>query len=116
MPILTTSVIATPERKVLATIAEAIKAARVKSVAICLLNSYANPANERAVAEVLRGLESVHSGTAPDAMKITGKLWLTKEEWLRSIGPIWRGARRNNGQGTPKPPPPGTRTDTTWTA
>jgi putative tricarboxylic transport membrane protein len=24
-------------------------------------------------------------------MKITGKLWLTKEEWQRSIGPIWRG-------------------------
>ena len=24
-------------------------------------------------------------------MKISGKLWLTKEEWVRSIGPIWRG-------------------------
>ena len=24
-------------------------------------------------------------------MKINGKLWLTKEEWQRSIGPIWRG-------------------------
>lgn len=44
-----------------------------------------------AVAEVLRGLDSVYSGTAPEAMKITGKLWLTKEEWVRSIGPIWRG-------------------------
>lgn len=44
-----------------------------------------------AIAEVLRGLESVYKGTAPDAMKITGKLWLTKEEWMRSIGPIWRG-------------------------
>ncbi|MBM3344072.1 MAG: tripartite tricarboxylate transporter permease [Betaproteobacteria bacterium] len=44
-----------------------------------------------AVAEVLRGLESVFKGTAPDAMKISGKLWLTKQEWLRSIGPIWRG-------------------------
>lgn len=44
-----------------------------------------------AVAEVFRGLESVHSGTAPEAMKISGKLWLTREEWIRSIGPIWRG-------------------------
>ena len=44
-----------------------------------------------AVAEVMRGLESVYSGTAPKAMKISGKLWLTKEEWTRSIGPIWRG-------------------------
>ena len=48
------TVIATPDRKVLEKIAEAIKTARVKSLAICLLNSYANPANERAVAEVLR--------------------------------------------------------------
>ena len=24
-------------------------------------------------------------------IKISGKLWLTKEEWKRSIGPIWRG-------------------------
>lgn len=44
-----------------------------------------------AVAEVLRGLESVYKGTAPEAMKISGKLWLTKDEWVRSIGPIWRG-------------------------
>ncbi len=44
-----------------------------------------------AVAEVLRGLEQVHKGTAPPMIKISGKLWLTKEEWQRSIGPIWRG-------------------------
>jgi putative tricarboxylic transport membrane protein len=44
-----------------------------------------------AMAEVLRGLEDIVKGTAPDAMKITGKLWLTREEWRRSIGPIWRG-------------------------
>ena len=44
-----------------------------------------------AVAEVLRGLERVMTGTAPDAMKISGRLWLTKTEWTRSIGPIWRG-------------------------
>ena len=44
-----------------------------------------------AMAEVFRGLEDIFKGTAPDAMKITGKLWLTREEWRRSIGPIWRG-------------------------
>ncbi len=44
-----------------------------------------------AMAEVFRGLEDMAKGTAPPAMKITGKLWLTREEWRRSIGPIWRG-------------------------
>jgi len=44
-----------------------------------------------AMAEVFRGLEDLYRGTAPEAMKITGKLWLTREEWKRSIGPIWRG-------------------------
>ncbi|MFZ9529980.1 MAG: tripartite tricarboxylate transporter permease, partial [Burkholderiales bacterium] len=44
-----------------------------------------------AMAEVFRGLEDIYRGTSAKAMKITGKLWLTKEEWQRSIGPIWRG-------------------------
>ena len=44
-----------------------------------------------AMAEVFRGLEGLFKGTAPQAIKISGKLWLTKEEWQRSIGPIWRG-------------------------
>ncbi len=44
-----------------------------------------------AMAEVFRGLEDIYKGTAPQAMKITGRLWLTREEWRRSIGPIWRG-------------------------
>jgi putative tricarboxylic transport membrane protein len=44
-----------------------------------------------AVAEVFRGLEDIYKGTGAKAMKITGPLWLTKEEWTRSIGPIWRG-------------------------
>jgi len=44
-----------------------------------------------AMAEVFRGLEDIVKGSAPDQMKITGKLWLTREEWRRSIGPIWRG-------------------------
>ena len=44
-----------------------------------------------AMAEVLRGLEGIYRGTSAEAMKIRGKLWLTREEWKRSIGPIWRG-------------------------
>ncbi|MCW5603357.1 MAG: tripartite tricarboxylate transporter permease [Burkholderiales bacterium] len=44
-----------------------------------------------AMAEVLRGLEGIFCGTSAEAMKIKGKLWLTREEWRRSIGPIWRG-------------------------
>ena len=44
-----------------------------------------------AVSEVFRGLEDIYKGTGAKAMKIEGPLWLTKEEWTRSIGPIWRG-------------------------
>ncbi|MCW5603422.1 MAG: tripartite tricarboxylate transporter permease [Burkholderiales bacterium] len=44
-----------------------------------------------ALAEVFRGMEGLYQGTAPQAIKISGKLWLTREEWRRSIGPIWRG-------------------------
>jgi len=44
-----------------------------------------------AVAEVFRGMEGIFQGTAPEMIKISGKLWLTREEWKRSIGPIWRG-------------------------
>ncbi|MDH5535452.1 MAG: tripartite tricarboxylate transporter permease [Betaproteobacteria bacterium] len=44
-----------------------------------------------AVAEVLQGLEMLVRGTAPEVIRISGRLWLTREEWRRSIGPIWRG-------------------------
>ena len=44
-----------------------------------------------AVAEVFRGMENICRGTAPKMIRISGKLWLTKEEWKRSVGPIWRG-------------------------
>jgi putative tricarboxylic transport membrane protein len=44
-----------------------------------------------AVAEVFRGMEGLFQGTAPEMIKIKGRLWLTREEWKRSIGPIWRG-------------------------
>ena len=48
------SVAAAPERAAVETIAGLLREAGVRSVAVCLLNSYANPANERAVATVLR--------------------------------------------------------------
>jgi putative tricarboxylic transport membrane protein len=44
-----------------------------------------------AAAEVFQGLETLFKGTAPDVIRISGKLWLTRDEWKRSIGPIWRG-------------------------
>ncbi len=44
-----------------------------------------------AVAEVFRGMEGIFKGTAPQVIRISGRLWLTREEWRRSIGPIWRG-------------------------
>src|SRR5688500_12806989 len=44
-----------------------------------------------AVSEVFRGMEDVYRGTAADMIKIKGKLWRTREEWQRSIGPLWRG-------------------------
>ena len=44
-----------------------------------------------AVAEVFRGIESLSMGTAPPMIRISGKLWLTREEWRRSLGPIFRG-------------------------
>jgi putative tricarboxylic transport membrane protein len=44
-----------------------------------------------AMAEVFRGMEEIFKGTAPEMIRIRGKLWLTREEWKRSVGPIWRG-------------------------
>jgi putative tricarboxylic transport membrane protein len=44
-----------------------------------------------ALSEVFRGMEGIHKGTAPQMIRIRGKLWLTREEWRRSIGPMWRG-------------------------
>jgi putative tricarboxylic transport membrane protein len=44
-----------------------------------------------AVAEVLHGLELLSKGDAPEVIRISGKVWLTRDEWKRSVGPIWRG-------------------------
>src|SRR6187549_511366 len=44
-----------------------------------------------ALAEVFRGMEDIYKGVAAPMIRISGKLWLTREEWKRSVGPIWRG-------------------------
>jgi len=44
----------TPSASDLAAITEALRAAQVEAVGVCLINSYANPANERVVAAHLR--------------------------------------------------------------
>ena len=44
-----------------------------------------------AMAEAFRGMEELYRGVHTPIMRITGKLWLTREEWRQSIGPIWRG-------------------------
>ena len=50
----TGQVIAEPSPDDLAAITEQLRAAEVESVGVCLINAYANPANERAVAQHLR--------------------------------------------------------------
>jgi putative tricarboxylic transport membrane protein len=45
-----------------------------------------------ALAEVLRGMEKLHSGQADEPMRIKGKLWITGAEWARSKGAIARGS------------------------
>ncbi len=48
------TVVESPDAAGLAAITEALRAQRVESVGVCLINAYANPANERIVAEHLR--------------------------------------------------------------
>jgi N-methylhydantoinase A len=48
------AVVEAPPADALAAITEALRAAKVESVGVCLINAYANPANERVVAEHLR--------------------------------------------------------------
>ena len=50
----TGSVITEPSADDLARITEALRAQQVESIGVCLINSYANPANERTIAEHLR--------------------------------------------------------------
>jgi putative tricarboxylic transport membrane protein len=45
-----------------------------------------------ALAEVLRGMEKLHTGQADEPMRIKGKLWITRAEWARARGAIARGS------------------------
>ena len=45
-----------------------------------------------ALAEVLRGMEKLHTGQADEPMRIKGKLWITRAEWARAKGAIARGS------------------------
>src|SRR5215813_9611863 len=44
-----------------------------------------------AIAEVFFSLEEITKGERPEIIKLEGRLWLTMEEWKRSIMPILRG-------------------------
>jgi putative tricarboxylic transport membrane protein len=44
-----------------------------------------------AIAEVFFSLEEITQGMRPEIIKLQGKLWMTTEEWKRSIMPIMRG-------------------------
>src|SRR5262245_25905249 len=44
-----------------------------------------------AISEVFTSMEEMTKGARPEIIKLKGKLWLTKEEWNRSIMPIMRG-------------------------
>ena len=48
------AVIDTPTTEALLAVTEALRAAQVEAVGVCLINSYANPTNERVIAEHLR--------------------------------------------------------------
>ena len=45
-----------------------------------------------AIAEVFSTMEEITKGTRPEIIRLKGKLWFTRDEWRRSIGPIWRGS------------------------
>src|SRR6185436_14931073 len=44
-----------------------------------------------AISEVFFSMEEIAKGTRPEIIKLEGRLWLTMEEWKRSIMPILRG-------------------------
>jgi putative tricarboxylic transport membrane protein len=44
-----------------------------------------------AIAEVFSAMEEITKGTRPEIIKLKGRLWFTKDEWNRSVGPIFRG-------------------------
>ena len=44
-----------------------------------------------AIAEVFFSMEEMTKGIRPQVIKLQGRLWLTREEWNRSVMPIMRG-------------------------
>ncbi len=44
-----------------------------------------------AIAEVFFTMEEMTKGVRPEIIKLSGKLWFTKDEWNRSVMPIMRG-------------------------
>jgi putative tricarboxylic transport membrane protein len=44
-----------------------------------------------AIAEVFYSMEEMTKGIRPEIIKLQGRLWLTREEWNRSVMPIMRG-------------------------
>ena len=44
-----------------------------------------------AIAEVFYSMEEMTKGIRPEIIKLQGRLWLTREEWNRSVKPIMRG-------------------------
>ena len=45
-----------------------------------------------AIAEVFASMEEIVKGLRPEFIKLKGKIWLTAEEWRRSVMPIMRGS------------------------
>ncbi|MCC7484842.1 MAG: tripartite tricarboxylate transporter permease [Burkholderiales bacterium] len=45
-----------------------------------------------AIGEVLTALEDMSKGVRPEIIKLRGRLWVTREEWQRSVMPILRGS------------------------
>ncbi|HSC94196.1 MAG TPA: tripartite tricarboxylate transporter permease [Burkholderiales bacterium] len=45
-----------------------------------------------AIGEVLASMEEMTKGIRPEIIKLKGRIWLTREEWNRSVKPILRGS------------------------
>jgi putative tricarboxylic transport membrane protein len=45
-----------------------------------------------AIGEVLASMEDMVKGVRPEIIKLKGRIWLTREEWNRSVKPILRGS------------------------
>lgn len=97
-------VLAAPQREELAALIDAIRAAGVTSVAVCLMNAYANPANERAVgallAELAPGLSvSLSSDVLPQIKEYERTSTTAANAYVKPLVDAYLG-RIGNGLGT----------------